>query len=139
MTCRSECRDGKGHSMQNELRGEQRYSAKDGAIAAFFPATEGHSFLLGQILDISTGGLALRYFAKEHDSNLPCHLEIFGSDRPPIYIENVPAKVVYDFHVENIPGSPFGVRRCGVQFGELSERHVSQLKYFIRNYTANDA
>lgn len=123
--------------MNKELRRTERYVTKEGAIGAFFP-TEPDDFLrVGRIIDISEEGLGLRYFANTGDARPPTHMDIFGSCHPLIYIGNVPGRVVYDREVVAIPGSNLRVRRCGVKFGKLSRKQLSQLHHFMRNYVVN--
>lgn len=125
--------------MGRERRSEKRYAAKDGAIGAFFPVTSSDSFLVGQIVDISRGGLSLRYFTNGQGNNPPPRLDIFGSSRPLIYIGNVPGEIVYDHEVVNVPGSNFKIKQCGVQFGKLSKSQLSNLNYFMQNYASEPA
>jgi hypothetical protein len=123
--------------MKSELRSTKRYPTKEGAMGAFFPAAPDDFLRVGRIIDISEEGLGLRYFADGRDTRPPTHMDIFGSCHPLIYIGNVPSEVVYDREVLKVPGSNLRVRRCGVRFGNLSKKQLSQLQHFMRNYVAN--
>ena len=50
--------------------------------------------------------------------------------------QNLTDKPIFDVEIDtDIPLNSFKIRKCGVQFGELSARQHSRLEYFIRNHT----
>lgn len=121
-----------------DLRSQKRFRAKSGAIAAFFPPTSEHSFLLAQIQDISRTGLALNYFSDRERRNVSPHLRIIGPSRPFFTMDGVPGKIVYDMEIPTKDKNSPKSRRCGVKFGELTRSQLSQLDHFIANYTADE-
>jgi hypothetical protein len=102
-------------------------------------------FVLGQIIDISMGGIAFRYMGSE---KLPdeSHLDIFLTEDD-LCLSKVPFKTVSDYEIPNtvlcktadpIPPSCRTMRRSGLQFGELTSDQQAQLEYFIRNHTTGE-
>ena len=94
---------------------------------------------IGQVIDISRGGLSLRYIHEENGTEGLHELDIFMSNEG-FYIKRVPFITVSDFN-ETIqrPNQMVLMRRLGVQFGKLSLNQVSHLEFFINNYTTSKA
>ncbi|NVM22536.1 MAG: PilZ domain-containing protein [Desulfobacterales bacterium] len=114
-----------------ERRKHTRFHAKDGALALL---TSG-SAKLGQIIDISVGGLAFCYIADEERSNGSFELGLFFSDNG-FYLDGVRFEIISDFEIgDEVPLNSITMRRCGVQFAKLTHNQISQLEYFIQNYT----
>ena len=120
-----------------ERRRKQRFQAKEGSMVVL--AMRGREELLrvGDLIDISQGGLSYRYVPAEERAGDPPNLDIFGYSGPPIHLDGIPYQIVYDAEVpESFRfGIPKGARRCGVKFGELSDRQLSHLNAFISHYT----
>lgn len=118
-----------------ELRNHTRFLGSQGAYAAFF-TTDLHNFVrLGKIIDISRGGVALRYIGVSEETSGTFILELLGNEKPAVHLGSVPCRVVYD---HQLPGESFGlvvVRRCGIEFGHLSEDQLARLDEFIQNYS----
>jgi hypothetical protein len=102
-------------------------------------------FVLGQIIDISMGGIAFRYMGSE---KLPdeSHLDIFLTEDD-LCLGKVPFKIVSDYEIPNtvlcktadpIPPSCRTMRRSGLQFGELKSDQKSELESFIQNHILGD-
>jgi hypothetical protein len=123
----------KGERVETEKRRFARYVAQDLAFAVFRP-----SFTkLGKIKDISRGGLAFDYVTSEGRKEDSPEIEIFMSG-PRFHITRVPAKTIYDRKVINhdYTFAPFvEKRRCGVQFGKLTEDQAEHLAHFLETYT----
>jgi PilZ domain-containing protein len=115
--------------LEHEQRKEKRFQLKKCAFA--IPSARSRK--LWQIMDISKGGLAFQYVANGERLYDSSDLDIaYSSDS--FYLEKVPFKAVSDLEVENgIRWSSLKVRRCGVQFGELTQHQVSLLEDFIQN------
>lgn len=92
---------------------------------------------MGQIVNISKEGLAFHYIDRQGESSRLFKLDIlFAQDA--FYLNRLVFKPVFDIEINtDIPLNSFAVRKCGVQFGELSPQQRSQLEYFICNYTQN--
>ena len=89
----------------------------------------------GQIVDISKNGLAFCYTVEEESLDSSLELDICFADYG-FCLRGAPFKIISDFRINN--GNPPGakpINRRGVQFDELTERQLSQLKYFIENHT----
>lgn len=120
-----------------EMRKHKRTRLNGHALAAFF--TPRHDFIgLGQILDISRGGLAIRYIALQDQIQGSSELELFGSHRHVVHIGKIPCRVVYDQELRSESRGLLKVRRCGVQFGELTGRQVEMLESFMASYRSTD-
>lgn len=103
----------------------QRYQVKDGLIAL--------DSVYGELIDISFGGLSFRYNAYENLLNKPVEFGIiFGGET--LYFDHIPLESVTDLPLEE--GDDRGLRRCGMQFGELSQEDLARLARFIREHTA---
>jgi hypothetical protein len=114
-----------------ERRNQKRFRVLEGAFAVFRPQFT----KLGQITDISRGGLALRYPITGNHSKGSFELDIFLSGNG-FCLERVPIKTVSDIQMaKRFSTSSIPMRRCGVQFGELTKSQISQLEYFIQNNT----
>jgi hypothetical protein len=124
-----------------EQRRYGRYAVPTGSFVALDPQNS----ILGQIMDISMGGLAFRYM----DSKQPMdesYLDIFLTERD-FCLGKVPIKAVSDYEIDNtvtcklVEGVPYRcttMRRSSVQFGELTHHQMSQLEHFIQNHTTSE-
>ena len=120
-----------------ERRKSKRYRATEGAYAAISP----HSYKLGQIIDISMGGLAFKYIDTNNDdvtnddTKNQSHTQesIFLSSMG-FYVGDLPFKTVSDVEVTNAPSfSSMKVRERHVQFTDLSFKQLFDLDYYLRN------
>jgi len=117
-----------------DKRKHKRFRSQDLA----FVALGSHSREIGQIIDISRGGLAFRYIADGDRLNESRELEIYLA-KYGFHLEKVPFNTISDFELTSeLPLSSIIMRRCGVQFGELTQDQVSQLGYFIQNHTVGE-
>ena len=120
-----------------ERRRHKRYPACDGAFAAISP----NSYKLGQIINISRGGIAFQYINSErptlnHDIE---ETHIFLSSKGH-YVQGIPVKQVSDYAVPNTnPYSTLNMRQCAVQFGEMSMEQIINLDNYILNNTRHFA
>ena len=124
-----------------ERRKHKRYQVPAGSFVALGP----HNTILGQIIDISMGGLAFRYM----DSKKPTdgsHIDIFLIERD-FCLGKVPIKSVSDYEIDNtvvckivdgVPPSCRAMKRSSVQFGDLTHNQVSRLEHFIQNHTTGE-
>ena len=120
-----------------ERRKHERFKAGDGALAVLRRSWP-HPTTLGQIIDISMGGLAFRCIADEERSDRSSELSIMLADSS-FYLHKLPIKPVSDFETAKMPSGSMTPRRFRVQFKELTDKQGSQLKYFIRNHTTGQA
>lgn len=88
------------------------------------------------IIDISGGGLAFEYNGRH--MLFPDFYQLsISTTADKIKIGEVPFKVASDFSISRLSNSKF-IRRCGVQFGELTPNKKFQLDAFIKNHTIVD-
>ncbi len=114
-----------------DKRKHKRFRSQDLAFAAF----GSHIKEIGQIIDISRGGLAFRYIADGDQLNESRELEIYLANNG-FHLKKVPFNTISDFELTSeFPLSSIIMRRRGVQFGELTQTQVSQLECFIQNHT----
>jgi hypothetical protein len=93
--------------------------------------------VLGDIIDVGGGGLSFRYVAKGNESIRSSELDILLTDGS-FYLDKVPLRTVSDFEIDSDPSVGFSTRRCCVQFEDLTDDQMSDLRYFIRSYTTAD-
>jgi len=121
-----------GRKRTVERRKTKRYKAVEGAYAAISPK----SHKLGQIIDISMGGLAFKYIdTSNDDTKNQSHTKesIFLSSMG-FYVGDLPFKTVSDVEVTNAPSfSSMKVRERHVQFTDLSFKQLFDLDYYLRN------
>ncbi len=91
-----------------------------------------------QIIDISKDGLAFRYSESSDQS-----IRLIESDELTIkladvgfYLDNIPCKIISDVTLaENDPSGSVPMKRCCIQFGDLTTNQTSRLDHFIENHT----
>jgi hypothetical protein len=114
-----------------ERRKSLRLQVTQDALVALTP----HYFRVGQIVDASMGGLAYRCIAGQEPLNGSFELDIFLAGRA-FYLHKVPVATIWDIKIDSDASlSSISVRQGGVQFGELTPIQISQLEYFLGNYT----
>jgi hypothetical protein len=117
-----------------ERRKHKRFKVQNGAFAVLGAPPWPHSTKVGQIIDMSMGGLAFSYIAEQEPSNGSFELGIFLADNS-FRLRKIPFETISDLEIKKGPFNSITMRRSGVQFGELTPNQISQLKYFIRNHT----
>jgi c-di-GMP-binding flagellar brake protein YcgR len=94
--------------------------------------------IMGDIIDISLGGLSFRYVASEKSSYRSSGIDILLTDGS-FCLNKIRVNTISDFEITNeVPFSSITMRRRGVQFGEMTDDHKSALRYFIQSYTRAD-
>ena len=90
---------------------------------------------MGQIININMNGLAFDYIERQGEPIRVFKLDIlFAQDA--FYLGKMLFKPVFDYAVDSeVPVDSFTIRRCGVQFGELTAYQKSRLEFFINNHT----
>jgi hypothetical protein len=126
-----------GRKRTVERRKSKRYKAADGAYAAISPK----SHKLGQIIDISMGGLAFKYIDTNNGDIKNDNIENKNDSKESIflssmgfYVGDLPFKTISDEEVTNAPSfSAMKVRERKVQFTDLSFKQLFDLDYYLRN------
>ena len=94
---------------------------------------------VGQVTDISMGGLAFCHVTGAEPPSGPMELDIFLAGSP-FYLYKVPIEKVWDLvPADETPCTSVDVRQCGLRFGELTESQRAQLTYLIQNYAVGEA
>jgi hypothetical protein len=115
-----------------EQRQYKRFLAKNGAFALSKASVN----KLGQIVDISQGGLAFTYIAWGESTNGVVEIDVLFAERF-FYLQNLPCRVISDSEISlRNPFSSIKMRRLSVEFDKLSPKQRSELKYFIDNHTS---
>jgi len=116
-----------------ERRKHKRFRAQEGAFAVVRP----ESTKLGQITDIGRGGLAFRYVVTGSQGNGATEVDIFLAGNG-FCLENIPIQTIWDLKApKKFSNGSLPMRRCGLQFGELTDNQISELEYFIQKHTIN--
>lgn len=123
--------------MAIEKRKYERVAPRGNAFAALGPEYT----RFGRIKDISLGGLAFEYISEVGTDSDPSQISIFLIGEV-FNLHNIPCKIVYDIphsvQFQNFKSIKFSSpKRCGVQFGALTEGELSQMKLFIRSQAKN--
>ncbi|MBW1742003.1 MAG: PilZ domain-containing protein [Deltaproteobacteria bacterium] len=115
---------------QTDRRRQKRFNVQDGAFVAVGP----HFDKVGPIIDVSMRGLAFHYLALgKQENGLSADIFLTNSD---FFMGYVPFEVVRDFEVPNTqPPGIATMRRCSLQFGNLTQGQVSKLRLFINTST----
>ena len=118
-------------SIDTERRMDHRFQVKDLAIAVSNkPAPQ-----VGRIVNISKGGMAIRYLDQDDWSGNAESIDILVDSS--FLITNIPVQNVSDFMVEN--HDPFIVmseRQCCFKFGLLTLEQEDRLNEFIKTHGA---
>ena len=93
---------------------------------------------VGQIINISIGGLAFRYLLPTEGPSNASELDIFLAGRT-FYLYKVPFEIVWDLVNNEMRFNSIETKICGLQFGDLTPHQISQLEYFIQDYAIGEA
>lgn len=83
-------------------------------------------------------GLSFHYIGREEPLAESAELSIFSPDNN-FYLFTIPCRVISDLKLYKENPGTMTMRRCGVQFQDLTDQQASQIDYFIRNYTIGEA
>ena len=115
-----------------ERRKHERFQAKDGTFASLCDKFA----VLGQIMNISHGGLAFSYVSSRLRSQESPALHIASTDRT-FYLRMIPFSSVWDRPIPQAYSlGHITLRQCGVQFDGLTDEQKFDLKWFVKNYTS---
>jgi len=117
-----------------ERRKHKRFRVKDGTFAVL-----GRRYgKIGHIIDMSMSGLAFSYIAGEEQGDRSYELSILLAEDS-FHLTRIPFKTVWDTEAKEVPFSTLAMRRCGVELGDLTERQISQMEYFVEKHTVGGA
>lgn len=121
---------------ETHRRTYKRFRAKD---LTFVKLNSEYEEDIGQLLDISKGGLSLRYFKDEERSRNYTDLGIFMSGGD-FAVDWIPFKGVSDTVIKNNSlFSTIVLRRYAVKFDDLTPDQSAKLDYFLLNHTLGEA
>ncbi len=121
-----------GRKRTIERRKNKRYKAVEGAYAAISP----NSNKIGQIIDISMGGLCFKYINTENNSEEPVNrneASIFLSSMG-YYVGDLPFQTIADYEITDRPSfSSMKVRKRHVKFTDLTFKQLFDLDNYLKN------
>ena len=122
----------KRNRILEERRAHKRFLAKDGTYAIFGK----HSNKLGQVVDISNGGMAFRYNDDENRSSDLFDVGIMVADATDLDEEMLfRARTIADFEISQGSQYFMPLRQGHVQFVDLTEEQKAVLSKLIINHT----
>jgi hypothetical protein len=122
--------------MKIEQRKYTRFLPKQNLLAAL-----GNKYsTVGNVVDISVGGLSFEYIVGEEININATRLDIFSVGNI-FHLYNIPCKVIYNInvhvpHVKNQFISVLTTGRCGLKFDLLPKSDFSNLKLFVEDNVA---
>jgi hypothetical protein len=120
-----------GRKRTIERRENKRYKAIDEAYVGISPNPNSHK--LGQIIDISMGGLSFKY-SDDRAENKNLSEKSFFLSSTGYYVDDLPFKTISDYEVTDEPSfSSMKVRQKHVQFSDLNCKQLFDLDYYLRN------
>lgn len=119
-------------AVEGDRRKSKRHKMKDVAFAVL---TSGLDEELGQIINISRGGLAFEYFVGSRRIRSPKYLDIMLTKNE-MHIDKIRVSTICDFEIKNeLPFSSIAKRRQSVCFESLTGEQEKQLDSLIRYHT----
>jgi len=116
-----------------ERRVHRRYKVKAQAFAVL-----ASHYLIGQIKNISKGGISFTCIANVKPDSRTFKIEIFTQDEK-FHLREIPFKIVTELDVEDrIPSSVLQKKQINGVFLELTDDQVAQLENFFQNYVLDE-
>jgi hypothetical protein len=118
-----------------DRRKHKRFRPKEGTYAVLSsPVSK-----MGQIIDISEGGLAFRYIDIGDRPRETCVLDVLREEDS-YRLENVGFEIISDSDAsKDFPFSTIPMRRCGGRLKGLSDRQIHDLEHLIETFTEPEA
>jgi hypothetical protein len=117
-----------------ERRKYKRFQVQEGVYALL----KNNSSKLGQIKNISRGGLAFSYIVDGEQIHEAFKVDIFISNIG-YCLKDIPSRKISDLHLDNrLPFSTFSIRQARIQFNELNHSQLSQLDNLMRDYSTGE-
>ncbi|MGO9415529.1 MAG: PilZ domain-containing protein [Syntrophobacteraceae bacterium] len=126
-----------GEKRVDEKRKFTRFKGKEGASAALIRPN--NLMNVGQIQDISIGGLSFQYASTNEDNKGRSEIEIFSSNDRSIHLDKVQCRIVYDRKVAVASSEQITTRCCGVEFENPSVKYSSMLQEFIDHFAFHES
>lgn len=122
-----------GAEARRDKRFKARYLEDYIVIVSFALPAAPHIVRIGQVVDISKGGLSFRYAALREETRSLSNINIFSYANPEECIENLSCTVIYD-NLNPFLLAPNSLRKCAVKFGDLNDDQISGLDQFTHKY-----
>lgn len=125
-----------GRKRTIDRRRNERYKAVKGAYAAISP----YSNKLGQIIDISMGGLCFKYIATENKQEPEAKNQetIFLSSMG-YYVGDIPFQTIADYEITDAPSfSSMKIRKRHVKFTGLTFKQLFDLDYYLKKNVSSE-
>jgi c-di-GMP-binding flagellar brake protein YcgR len=93
---------------------------------------------MGEIIEISRGGLTFSYIDNERDLKARGELDILFAEKD-FHLSRLPFKQVEDAEViDDSPFSALSMKRLTVKFKELSPKQKRKIDHLLSNYTTGE-
>jgi hypothetical protein len=120
--------------IQKEQRAHERFHVKEGVFAVIKKDSDS-KMTVGQIIDISRGGMSFKYLADSEPMDGMNKLDIYFTGHG-AQLKDIPFKVVTDFMLDSpFPLSSVFMRRGCLQFRDMSNDHLNRFIEFIGKFT----
>jgi len=117
-----------------DRRSHKRFSPRSPA----FVALGNHGNRIAQIVDIGRGGLAFHYIGDEGRFNQSDCLDIYSAEEQ-FYLKKVRFTTISDVELpRELSWSPITMRRCGIEFDNLTTTQASQVEDFLTHHTKGE-
>jgi hypothetical protein len=113
-----------------DRRKHKRYPVEEGALVCLVAKNRKY----WKMLDVSMSGASFRYIPHE-DLDSFAEIDIVTQNLD-FALECLPFKLIWDCEFKDGLSSSSKLRRCGVEFGALTQLQESLLAEFIRKYSA---
>jgi hypothetical protein len=119
------------HSFEHDRRKSKRYKMKDIAFAVLTSESDEE---LGQVINISHGGLAFEYFVGSRQIRSAKYLDIMLTKNE-LYINKISVRTIADFEIKNeLPFSTIVKRQQSVCFETLTGEQEKQIDFLIHHH-----
>jgi hypothetical protein len=112
-------------------RKHKRVKAESDIFAAFVVPNE--PIIVGRILDLSPGGVGVKYLATGKLRAGPTSINIFGMSSD--HMERIQSTVIYDMEIAEESWSIPAVRRCGIKFDQFGLEGKTKWKEFLEAHS----
>lgn len=118
-------------------RVEQRKHKRFRAQNDTFVVLRSNDIKVGSPEEITMDGLSFHYVGREEPITEPAELSIISPNHN-FQLVTIACKITSDLKSYERDPYAITVRRCAVQFVELTPLQISRLEYFIGNYTTGE-
>jgi len=123
--------------MFQERRAHERIPTREGTSSTFSMPKFSYYMLVGQVLDISHGGVGIKYLSNGNGyrANESVQVNMFCADNPIISSGVIPCIIAYDKSVRDNLNGYLTIRKCGLKYGFLTRAQLHSLECFINTCT----